>query len=260
VSIPDYISPIIGWRVWQWVAAGLKSLNGEPWSPGKPLAAACRVSNRGRTVGRTEAGHDANDAPREKCTCGVYASKSLEHLHTTGYERYGICGEVNLWGTVVEHEQGFRAQFAYPKNLYLPPKMLPSTLAEMQARLQALTLYGSDILVLGNGETISLWAKDSGYTPAGLDYLIERSKQYYDRRQRDRTLMGGDRVAVLGRGIAVVEHVDSKWIQAVVWNKCELRIARKEIVWDERNMRWETTANAAFECLAGERVQPQRGR
>ena len=44
-------------------------------------------------------------------------------------------------------------------------------------------------------------------------------------------------MAILGRGIAVVEHVDSKWIQAVVWNKCELRIARKEILWDERNMR-----------------------
>jgi len=249
VSVPDYISPIIGYRVWQWVAAGLKSLNGEPWFPGKPLAAACRASNRRTTVGRAEAAHDANDAPQEKCRCGVYASKSLEHLHTTGYERYGICGEVNLWGTVVEHEQGFRAQFAYPQNLYLPLKMLPSTLAEIQSRLQALTLYGSDIFVLGNGETISLWAKDAGYSPAGLDYLIERSKQYHDRRRRNRTLKKGDRVAILGRGIAVVEYVDSKWIQAVVWNKTSLRIARQEIVWDERNMRWETDANAACECL-----------
>jgi preprotein translocase subunit YajC len=173
-------------------------------------------------------------------------------LHTTGYERYGICGEVYLWGTVVEHEQGFRAQFAYPKNLYLPPKMLPSTLAEMQARLQALTLYGSDIFVLGNGETISLWAKDSGYTPAGLDYLIERSKRYYDRRQRDRTLKKGDRVAVLGRGIAVVERVDDKQVQVMLWNKLTLRIVRSEIHWDQQNRRWETDANAAFERL----VQP----
>jgi hypothetical protein len=61
--------------------------------------------------------------------------------------------------------------------------------------------------------------------------------------------MRGDRVAILGRGIAVVEQADSKWIHAVVWNKCSLRIARKEIVWDDRNMRWETDANALFECL-----------
>jgi preprotein translocase subunit YajC len=83
-----------------------------------------------------------------------------------------------------------------------------------------------------------------GYDAAGLDYLIGKRTQYYDRRQRNRTLKKGDRVAVLGRGIAVVEHVDSNWIQAVVWNKCELRIARKEIVWDEGNMRWETDASS----------------
>jgi hypothetical protein len=72
-------------------------------------------------------------------------------------------------------------------------------------------------------------------------------------------LKKGDRVAILGRSIAVVEQIDGKWIQAVVWNKCELRIARKEIVWDERNMRWETDANSAIECLAVERLPPHRG-
>jgi hypothetical protein len=66
----------------------------------------------------------------------VYASKSLEHLRTTGYARYGIHGEVNLWGTVVEHEQGWRAQFAYPKNLYLPLDILPFTLALERTRLR----------------------------------------------------------------------------------------------------------------------------
>jgi hypothetical protein len=165
-----------------------------------------------------------------------------------------------LWGTVVEHERGWRAQLAYPKNLFLSLDALPCTLAETWPRLQALILYGSDIFVLGNGETISLWDKDSGYSPAGRNYLIERSTGYYDRRQRDRTPKKGDRVAVLGRGIAVVEHADCKWIQAVAWNKRTLRIARKEIVWDERKMQWETEANAALECLAGERVQPHRGR
>ena len=165
----------------------------------------------------------------------------------------------HLWGTVVEHEQGFRAQFAYPKNLYLPLKMLPITLAKIQSRLQALTLYGSDIFVIGNGETISLWDKDSGYSPAGRDYLIERSKRYYDRRQRDRTLKKGDRVAILGRGIAVVEQAGDKEALVVLWNKNVVRIGRREIVWDEGNMRWETDANAPFECLAGERVPPHRG-
>jgi hypothetical protein len=80
-----------------------------------------------------------------------------------------------LWGTIVEHERGWRAQLAYPKNLFLSPDALPFTLAEIWPRLQALTLYGSDIFVPDNDQTSSLWSKRSGFDPAGLDYLIERS-------------------------------------------------------------------------------------
>jgi hypothetical protein len=247
MSVPDYISPIVGYRVWTLSTMGLKSLCGEQWHPAKSLAARCRASTVvGTIAGRAEAA-DNHDAPQANCTCGIYAVKTLHHFRSAGYERFGIYGEVYLWGTVVEHELGWRAQLAYPKNFFLSPDALPFTLSEIQARLHALTLYGSDIFVLGS-ETISLWAKDSGYSPAGLDYLIERSKQYHDRRRQERTLKKGDRVAILGRGIAVVEQVDGKWIQAVVLNKCTLRIARKEIVWDERNMRWESSRHACVEA------------
>jgi len=240
VSVPDYISPIIGYRVWQWDAAGLKSLCGERWRPSQSLAARCRAAAVvGPIVGRAENAHDAHDAPQEKCTCGIYAAKTFHHLCSAGYERFGIHGEVYLWGKVVEHERGWRAQLAYPKNLFLSLDALPFTLAEIRSRLEMLTTYRIDIFVADPKGNIPLWAKESGCSPVGLDYLIERSTQYHDRRRQERTLKKGDRVAVLGRGIAVVEHVSSKWIQAVVWNKCELRIARKEIVWDEGNMRWE---------------------
>ena len=224
MSIPDLISPIVGYRVWTWGTLGLKSLCGESWRPGQSLAARCRAS---AVVGCDKAKDDAHDAPQANCTCGIYAVKTLHHFRSAGYERYGIHGEVYLWGTVVEHELGYRAQFAYPKNFVLPPDTLSFTLAEIRPRLQALTLYGSDIFVLGNGKTISLWCKSSGFDPAGLDYLIEIGKEYYVRRLRDRILTKGDRVAVLGRGIAVVEHVNSEWIQAVVLNKCTLREPNK---------------------------------
>jgi len=249
VNIPDYISPIIGHRVWQWDDAGLRSLNGKPWSPCKPLAAKCGAGNA----------HDAHEPPQLDCTCGVYAAKNIEHLRQLGYEGRGIHGEVYLWGTVVEHELGWRAQFAYPKTLFLPPDLIPSDTKEMESRLGALAAYGTDIFIVGHGQSIPLCRKGSGFDAAGLDYLIGKRTQYYVRRQQERTLKKGDRVAVLGRGIAVVEHVDSKWIQAVVWNKCELRIARKEIVWNEGNARWETNANSAIECFAGERLPPHRG-
>ena len=127
---------------------------------------------------------------------------------------------------------------------------------EMESRLEALAAYSTDIFIVGGGQSIPLCRRGSGFDAAGLDYLIGKRTQYYARRQRDRTLMRGDRVAVLGRGIAVVEYADDTEVHALLSNRSVLRIARKEIVWDERNMRWETDANAAFECLAGECVSP----
>jgi hypothetical protein len=260
VSIPDYISPIVGCRVWQWDTAGLKSLNGELWSPGTPLAAGCRAASHRITVGHAEARHDAHEPPQTDCTCGIYASKSREHLRTTGYERYGICGEIYMWGTVVEHELGWRAQFAYPKNLYLPLDLIPSGTKEMESRLEALAAYDTDIFILGGRESIRLCRRGSGFDAAGLDYLIRKRTQYYVRRQRDRTLKKGDRVAIIGRGIAVVQQVDGKEVHVVLWSRSMLRIGRNEIVWDEDNTRWETDANGPFKCLAGERLPPdERG-
>jgi hypothetical protein len=244
VSIPDYISPIVGYRVWTWDTTGLKSLCGERWHPGQSLAARCRAS---AVVGRADVVHDVRDIPQANCTCGVYAVKTLHHFRSAGYERYGIHGEVYLWGTVVEHELGWRAQFAYPKTLFLPPDLIPSDTKEMEARLGALAAYDTDIFIVGGGQKIPLCRRGSGFDAAGLDYLIGKRTQYYARRQRDRTLMRGDRVAVLGRGISVVEQVDDKWIQAVVLNKCVLRIARKHISWNDQNMRWETSPHACVE-------------
>jgi hypothetical protein len=116
--------------------------------------------------------HDSHDAPQASCTCGIHAVKTLNHFRNAGYQRFAIHGQVYLWGTVVEHELGYRAQFAYPKNFTLSPDALPFTLAEIRSRLQSLALYGNDIFVLGNGETLSLWSKSSGFDPTGLDCLI----------------------------------------------------------------------------------------
>jgi preprotein translocase subunit YajC len=241
--IPDYISPIVGYRVWRWNATGLSSLNGEPWLPGRPLAAGCRAAARGTIVGRAKAMHGPHELPHSDCTCGVYAAKNMEHLRQFGYERRGIHGEVYLWGTVVEHKLGWRAQFAYPKTLFLPVHILPFMLAEMNATLKALTSFGTDIFVLRDGESIRLWSHAIGYDADGLDYIINLRRKHSLRQQQEPTLKEGDRVAVLGRGITVVEQADEQDTVLVLGNKLELRIARKDIVFNQHNLRWECGTN-----------------
>jgi hypothetical protein len=243
VSIPDYISPIVGYRVWQWDAAGLKSLNGELWLPGRPLAAGCRAADCVTFAGRAGVAHDADEAPQTGCSCGIYASKNREHLRRTGYERFGICGDVYLWGSIVEHELGWRAQFAYPKSLVLPPDKIPFTMKKAEFLLETLAAYGTDIFILGDHESIRFWKNGSGFDPAGLDYLIKTRKEYYVHRQWERTLKKGDRVAILGRGIAVVEQTDGKEAVVVLWNRLVLRIPRNDIVLNQQNMRWEYEPN-----------------
>ena len=95
MKIPDYVSPIEAYRAWGWDLAGLTSLSGECWRPGRPHTAQCGMAL------------DRHQAPQMGCTCGIYATKDPESVSC-----FGIYGEVYLWGTVVEHELGWRAQFA----------------------------------------------------------------------------------------------------------------------------------------------------
>jgi hypothetical protein len=55
-----------------------------------------------------------------------------------------------------------------------------------------------------------LWKHGQGYDTEGLDYIISLRGEHYLRQQEERNPKKGDRVALLGRGIAVVERVDEK--------------------------------------------------
>jgi hypothetical protein len=240
VNIPDYIMPVVGYRVWSWDAIGLKSLNGELWMPGQPLSAACRT-----LAGRAEDGLAVHDAPQMNCTCGVYAAKSLDCLRALGYMRYGsIYGELYLWGTVVEHQLGWRAQFAYPKKLVLPLGTVPLSMGAAESRLTTLSAYSCDIFVHHKEGTEPLWHSQTGYDAVGLDLLVQRCNAWYVRRGEERRIKPGDRVAVLGSGIAVVEQADHNQVHAAMWNRDMVRIERRRIRWDEQNMRWEAAAIA----------------
>lgn len=120
---PDYFEPVLGWRSWDidpdyrpGEVPILNSLNGTPWPPGEAMEAQCN---------RTRA-HDG--VPGRNCSCGLYSANNLAHLQSMHYHAYNeehgrglrVVGELNNWGKVFPGTQGWRAQFAYPKVIYVP--------------------------------------------------------------------------------------------------------------------------------------------
>lgn len=74
-----------------------------------------------------------HEAPVSGCTCGYWAFKSLEGLldvmrpvatlqPTVGPD---VIGTVWLWGKVVVTERGYRAQYAYPHELFVAAGLDP---------------------------------------------------------------------------------------------------------------------------------------
>lgn len=158
-NVPDYISPIVGYRAWLWDGSKLKSVNGESWVPRSPLKARCKVCAF------------RHKSPHRGCSCGVYAAKTLDQLRDIGYMGLGFYGEVYLWGTVVEHKLGWRAQYAYPKSLFVSPKGLYFAAFGKRGVLSAdpkglsasLTAYRANIYLVDGDWKTPLWTPHAGY-------------------------------------------------------------------------------------------------
>jgi hypothetical protein len=140
-NAPDGIEPIVGWRMWilernkcwwpryvqvkdrylrpdEW----LRSLNGNVWVPGERMEAVCVLPGLVRILKHRH-------APESTCHCGVYAFQSIDELMPMLHPprllpfrdplREPVLGEVSLWGRIVVHQDGYRAQFAYPKRFWV---------------------------------------------------------------------------------------------------------------------------------------------
>jgi hypothetical protein len=83
-------------------------------------------------------------------------------------------------------------------------------------------------------------------TTRGLDWLIGQRKKWYELREQVRGLKAGDLVAVLGKGIGIVESADSDDVHVLMWNKLTLRMPRKKVVGNGQNYRWESDATETF--------------
>jgi hypothetical protein len=157
---PDYVEPIVGWRLWHVVERQgalrlLSPLYRTLWTPRQELVAACRRGVESMVLSISP-GAPRHSPPHGRCSCGIYASQTpaqaAAYLSRLFRQREDVLcrviGHVSLWGTVVECERGWRASHAYPARIYvlapqrrglafltgprpaLPPEQIASALAD----------------------------------------------------------------------------------------------------------------------------------
>ena len=134
--------PIVGWRRWNFMYPHfLANLGNDTiYVPREKIEAHCEQYS---TIGALVLGkdHSEHQAPHLTCMCGIYAYKEKPRLlreirnSCSGFiprkamteliQLRLVYGEINLWGKVIEHEDGYRAQFGYPKRLWCTPAIEP---------------------------------------------------------------------------------------------------------------------------------------
>ena len=268
-KVPDtYIEPFVAYRAWNWTADGVTSLNGTLWTPKTAFEATCHYaadlrSMRAAAIGSVAAEFWASKShrvPGPGCTCGMYAGINMKHLIDINYIQRGIHGEVHLWGRLERNTLGWRAQYAYPKFFVVPVNMIPFRFDEAQERLKALVEFDVDIYLQPEREArvgqekIPLWKRDYGYSQQGLSFLIEKRTKWYLNPKNVPPLAVGDRVAVFSEvndgGIGLVREIDGDEIYYTMFSLNVIFHKKvKDVVWNERNWRWETNGTGFMRKL-----------
>ena len=105
--------PVQGWRMWTLRGNNLVGNFGQPWRTGQ-IEAIHASDLRGST-------HREHDAPDPDCRCGVNAYDTWERLvsrESTDHHE-AVIGLIDMWGKVIQHEQGYRAQHAKIMRLWV---------------------------------------------------------------------------------------------------------------------------------------------
>lgn len=255
-----YIEPFIAYRAWNWTEDGqLTSLNREPWTPKVAFEAKCHYSGDLRSMKAAATSlaakrfweRHSHHIPDPTCTCGLYAGLNMQHMIDINYIQRGIHGEVYLWGRLMRHTLGWRAQYAYPKFFVVPVNMISAKAEEAQERLAKLVEYDVDIYLQPEREarvgqqTIPLWIKNYGYSAQGIEFLVENWKKW-NSTKTVHTLAVGDRIAVFsgvnGGGIGVVTEIKGQDVYYTMFAANVIYHKKvKDVQWSERNWRWETS-------------------
>jgi hypothetical protein len=105
--------PFLAWRTWALAGSRdgaevrLMPIVGgtHPWPARVPNRASCALRRR------------HGEVPEVHCSCGLYGTDRDEVLRRT--RSPAVLGRVALWGRIVEHTLGYRAEYAYPQRLRL---------------------------------------------------------------------------------------------------------------------------------------------
>jgi hypothetical protein len=199
--------PIIAYRIWKVSPEGRLSTayrNSGKWPWMKPYSASCdkvHVAANNRSPYDpffiTALGVDTttvadHDGPHFDCTCGLYGYKTVKCLEQTFPQYYTtncVLGRVALWGKIVEHKDGYRAEYGYPQVLYYPDESMMdsrnwadgSAGKEMVAPIRlAAQKYGIDALPIPEDikQAYLLWAN---LRKVGEEILQRRTEQYFAR-------------------------------------------------------------------------------
>jgi hypothetical protein len=115
--------PVLGWRAWrlQRIDDELRIVPTTPrsaWQPRVAIHATCSGAHTREYMVYNPELAKFHRSPEPGCTCGVHAIKDPARLARSG-RTAAVVGRVAMWGRVIEHTKGYRAEFAYPSLLRL---------------------------------------------------------------------------------------------------------------------------------------------
>lgn len=154
MKIPDYFEPITAYRAFDVYPNGLLvgQAHAEPWPTYAPFVARCGFVHPDGFAQHLDDAGAFQEAPVFKCDCGIHALKTEAALierrdkdwaaHASPWPTFlnwdshyrpsaRAWGPVKIWGRVVEHEVGYRAQFAYPADLTCDDKQIAPKIAAL---------------------------------------------------------------------------------------------------------------------------------